>query len=98
MIGIGQPLVDAGVELDVRDVQVLHVQRVAQRAGHEQAAARDGQDDVGPVAVVGDHARRAPGRRAEQLPGQRLALAHARTGPSAVRRASGGAPARHPSR
>ena len=57
----GQALVDPGVELDVHRERVLHVERVGERAGDEQAAARDAEDQIGLEAVVGD---RLPSSRA----------------------------------
>ena len=49
-----EALVDAGVELDVHRVDVLHGQGVAERAADEQSAAGDRQDHVR-LVVVGDH-------------------------------------------
>ena len=74
-----EALVDAGVELDVHRVDVLHRQGVAERAADQQPAAGDGQDHVRLVAVVGDHLGQAAGRLPEQLPRQDLALARHRS-------------------
>ena len=46
-----EPLVDAGVELDVERERVLYAERVGDRAADEQAAARDAEHDVGVPAV-----------------------------------------------
>ena len=66
--------VDAGVVLDADGEAVLDRQRVAEGAGHGEPAAGDGQHDVGPEPAVGDLAGQLPGRRAEQLVGEHLAV------------------------
>ncbi len=47
-------LVDAGVVLAVHDIDVLDRHGVAEGAGDEQPAPGDGENHLGPVAVVGD--------------------------------------------
>src|SRR5690606_40683269 len=49
------------VELQVHHVEVLHREGVTQGSGHEEAAAGDGEDDVRPVAAVGDLGGELPG-------------------------------------
>ena len=67
-----EPLVDAGVELDVHREGVLHAERVTERAGDEQAAARDREHHVRQVAIgvygLGELARAV----AELVPGHDL--------------------------
>ena len=72
-----QALVDAGVELDVHRAGVLHPERVAERAGDEQAAAGDGEDHVGPLAVGVHGLGERPRRWADLGPLEDLAIAHA---------------------
>ena len=60
--------------LDVHHVQILDCERVAGRAGQEQAAAGDRQDQVRLEAVGGDDLRQLPGRLAGPLPAEVLAL------------------------
>ena len=69
-----EPLLDAGVELDVQAAEHLHVEGVAERAREGEPAARDRDDRVGPEAVIRDRLRQLARRRAEQLVGQDLAL------------------------
>src|SRR4029078_10583103 len=69
-----------GEKLGVGAGLFLAPRRVPQRPRDEQATPGDGQDDVGPVAVVGDHLGELAACRAEERPGEALALAHARTG------------------
>jgi hypothetical protein len=74
-----EPLVHAGVELHVHHEQVLDVERVAERPAQEQPTPGDGQDEVGLEAVGRHLLGQLPGRGAEGLVGQDLALvAHAR--------------------
>src|SRR5438132_2797831 len=68
-----EPLVDAGVELDVHRVRVLHVEGVGQRARDEQAAAGDAEHEVGAPAVRMDRLREVARARPELVPGHRLA-------------------------
>ncbi len=73
-----QRLAHARVELHVHQVDVLAVQRVRQAAGDEDAAARDGEDDVRLEAVVGDGLGQLTDGRAEGLVREVLAnVAHA---------------------
>src|SRR5262249_56024286 len=72
--GHRQPLVDAGVELDVHRERVLDAQRVRDRAGDEQPAAGDREHDVGPVAVVVYRLRELAGAGPELRPAHHLAL------------------------
>ena len=55
-----------GVELDVHRERVLHAERVAERAGDEQPAARDSEHEVRREAVVVDR-RRELARAVAQL-------------------------------
>src|SRR5262249_4463549 len=68
-----EPLVDAGVELDADREGVLDAERVGERAGHEQPAARDREHHVGPVAVGVDLLRELARAVAEVLPAHDLA-------------------------
>src|SRR5207253_9161657 len=74
-----EPLVDAGVELDVHRERVLDAERVADPARDEQAAAGDAEDDVRPVAVGGDRLRELARATPEVVPRHHFALtgAHA---------------------
>ena len=54
MTGTGSRFVDAGVVLAVHDIDVLDRHGVAEGAGDEQLAPGDGENHLGPVAVVGD--------------------------------------------
>src|SRR5581483_3914488 len=73
-----EPLVDTRVELHVHRERVLDAQRVADRAGDEQPAACDAEDQVGLVAVGGHRLRERTRADAELVPRHHLALAHRR--------------------
>src|SRR5262249_10859026 len=68
-----EALVDARVELDVHREGVLDAERVADRAADEQAAARDCEHDVGPVAVRVGELGRLAGAGTEVFPAHQLA-------------------------
>ena len=67
-----EALVDPGVELDIHRERVLDVERVAERAGDEQAAAGDREHHVGGVAVGVDRLGELARAAAELLPGHHL--------------------------
>ena len=70
-----EALVDARVELDVHRERVLDAERVGERPGDEQAAARDREHHVGPVAVVHDPLCELARADAQVLPRHDLARA-----------------------
>ena len=47
-----EPFVDPRVELDVHRERVLHPERVGAARRRRQAAAGDGEDDLGAIAVA----------------------------------------------
>ena len=67
-----EALVDARVELDVDHAAVLHAERVRHDAGDEQPAAGDGQQEVGPVAVLDHRARELAAGGPEPVPTEDL--------------------------
>src|SRR5262249_46641845 len=83
-----EPLVDAGVELDVHREGVLDAERVGERAGDEQPAARDPEHDVGHVAVAVALLGEIAGADAEVVPAHHLALGGGRGHPAILTSAS----------
>ena len=77
-LGFLEGFTDAGVELDVHGADGLDVHRVGDGAGGNEAAARDGDDQVRDPAGVDDLLGELTGRVAEALPGEDL------RGPGAV--------------
>ena len=69
-----EPLVDAGVELDVHRPRVLDVERVSERSSHEEPASRDGEDQVWLVAVIRDLACEHPRGVSELRPREPFAF------------------------
>src|SRR5699024_10707387 len=72
--GVGQGLMDIGVELDVDRVGELQAEGVGQGACRQQASPGDGDDDLGVVVGVCDRLRQLTRRLAEQVPCEDLLL------------------------
>jgi hypothetical protein len=93
--GLREPLVDAGVELDVQAAAALRAERVGERPGEQQPAAGDRDDEVGPVAALGDPGGQLAGRLAEAVPAEHLARSRGGIGHVGVRAARGQRLRRH---
>src|SRR5439155_7341533 len=64
---------DTGVERDIDQVNILTVERIGEPAGDEHSSTGYGEDDVGPVTVVGDGLGELADGATEDLVGEVLA-------------------------
>ena len=81
--GLVQAGVHAGVELGVQRAAALHVERVGDRPGAQQAAARDRDDPLGLAAAAVHGSGQLARPFAEVVPGQDLAfVSHRETLPA----------------
>src|SRR5262249_41590595 len=77
-----EPLVDAGVELDVHRERVLDAERVSEYARDEQAAARDSEHEVGGEAVGLNRRGELTGAEPELLPRHQVGTCVAHASPA----------------